>query len=85
MFLQRVAICRWNAVVIPAKSVAANNIEFPHAMHPQHHVPLPTSVISLRILKFNLRLSINEALATRVELSALDDICCIYLYLAGSW
>ncbi|KAG0610421.1 hypothetical protein M758_7G063800 [Ceratodon purpureus] len=34
----------WTAVVMPAKSVAADNIEFPHAMHPQHHVPLPSAV-----------------------------------------
>lgn len=34
----------WNVVVVPAKSVAADDIEFPHALHPQHHVPLPPSV-----------------------------------------
>ncbi|XP_024396907.1 diacylglycerol kinase 3 isoform X2 [Physcomitrium patens] len=34
----------WKAVVMPAKSVAAHDIEFPHALHPQHHVPLPSSV-----------------------------------------
>ncbi|KAG0602078.1 hypothetical protein M758_11G158500 [Ceratodon purpureus] len=34
----------WKTVVMPAKSVAAEDIQFPHSMHPQHHVPLPSSV-----------------------------------------
>jgi diacylglycerol kinase (ATP) len=38
----------WKAVVLPAKSVAAEDIQFPHAMKPQHHVPLPSSVAGER-------------------------------------
>lgn len=34
----------WNAVVMPAKSIASEGIQFPHAMKPQQHVPLPSSV-----------------------------------------
>lgn len=40
----------WKAVVLPAKSVAAEDIQFPHAMKPQHHVPLPSSVIFISLL-----------------------------------
>lgn len=50
IFLQHGVLCSWKAVVVPAKSVAAENIQFPHALKPQHHVPLPSSVIFINHL-----------------------------------
>ena len=64
--------------MVPAKSVAADDIEFPHALHPQHHVPLPPSVISYKEF-YNLvlfiyiqRVGLN---ASRVALGAFNDVC----------
>lgn len=51
IFSQHELLRRWKVEVMPAKSVSAADIHFPHAMHPQHHVPLPSSVISLKFLK----------------------------------
>ncbi|CAM6023261.1 unnamed protein product [Sphagnum balticum] len=34
----------WQVVVKPTAAIASTEIRFPHALHPQHHVPLPRTV-----------------------------------------
>jgi diacylglycerol kinase (ATP) len=34
----------WQVVVKPTAAIASTDIRFPHALHPQHHVPLPRTV-----------------------------------------
>jgi diacylglycerol kinase (ATP) len=34
----------WQVVVKPTAAIASTDIQFPYALHPQHHVPLPRTV-----------------------------------------
>jgi len=58
---------------MPAKSVASKDIQFPHAMKPQHHIPLPSSVIFLNLSYHSLVYSMYRAL------SAFNDGDLLYL------
>ncbi|CAK9875307.1 unnamed protein product [Sphagnum jensenii] len=39
-----VPVDTWQVVVKPTAAIASTDIQFPHALHPQHHVPLPRTV-----------------------------------------